>query len=771
MGEWDHELWIVLVDFVGGVVATADLRRKSLLPRAARRSGRHCLFTAPRQLLCLRVSMSTADDVDLWRATPEEWAAHVRDAFTHNPAQCVLPVTADVEGCSLWNYAQGSLGGANGAKCRMCTPAMVRTHAGRVVSNRRRVSTRVCARRRRTKRAACRSRVRRVGTLRMDVVHDDLRRILPPEVFDRAIAVLEEQGVDDAFRVRRELVNYKKVCLNLGRAAAQLDRDLRQLATFFRGSDDQHLDDAGGDEYFVHSARHTELNDHLGQCKGALGVVSDLRQFIKTVCCVPRHPGKSRPAFLRGMPHTLRHLRKFAEGARVVLRETMGEGGRDESRPEDEEVHASAGESRVDEAAGTVEKAGAADEETADGMSHLRRVMAAIDTCGWPAHFGDVIMKVLIAKGAVKALWMHDELNRGGVFFLDFASELRNMLEALTRLPTVEDVVASGTTAGERLRPKVAAAMRTQKHLNLMTGAVAALTDQCPWLTRIAEVPTERLFLAGDDDLAAGTSMFIPRGFTVPLLFDAHRQVADTWRPRMRAQLVAEGWPEHLHTRLGLEAHADKKFVETTCRLCDQGFSSLWVHRSVCVSCEMEERQERCRCPYRTNCASPFCPHARRCFVCDSWSCGECQLIRGDGEDVAALAHDLKPDVVFLDFDRTLCTTRGGGSPLVGSHTVDPDLMSLVCNRPIGSVRIVTRNSYREDIKTFLEREALPKGVPIHTVKKHQSKAEVVCDPAHAMKGVGERPVVLFVDDSVAEHLDPRLVEHGVHRVLFGRAL
>jgi|AntAceMinimDraft_1070359.scaffolds.fasta_scaffold77200_1 hypothetical protein len=36
----------------------------------------------------------------------------------------------------------------------------------------------------------------------------------------------------------------------------------------------------------------------------------------------------------------------------------------------------------------------------------------------------------------------------------------------------------------------------------------------------------------------------------------------------------------------------------------------------------------------------------------------------------------------------------------------------------------------------------------------------------------GERaPVILFVDDSVAEHLDVRLVACGVHRVLFGRAL
>jgi hypothetical protein len=30
----------------------------------------------------------------------------------------------------------------------------------------------------------------------------------------------------------------------------------------------------------------------------------------------------------------------------------------------------------------------------------------------------------------------------------------------------------------------------------------------------------------------------------------------------------------------------------------------------VCIVCELEERQERGRCPYRNNCASPFCPHA-----------------------------------------------------------------------------------------------------------------------------------------------------------------
>jgi len=41
---------------------------------------------------------------------------------------------------------------------------------------------------------ACGSR-----TLLHDVVHADLRRILPPEVFTRAVQVLRATGVDDAF--------------------------------------------------------------------------------------------------------------------------------------------------------------------------------------------------------------------------------------------------------------------------------------------------------------------------------------------------------------------------------------------------------------------------------------------------------------------------------------------------------------------------------------------------------------------------------------------
>jgi hypothetical protein len=72
------------------------------------------------------------------------------------------------------------------------------------------------------------------------------------------------------------------------------------------------------------------------------------------------------------------------------------------------------------------------------------------------------------------------------------------------------------------------------------------------------------------------------------------------------------------------------------------GFAFSFSLRPCSVACELDERVTRGRCPYRAACGSPFCPHAARCFVCDAWSCGECRLTRGDGEDVAELAHDLR---------------------------------------------------------------------------------------------------------------------------------
>ena len=58
-------------------------------------------------------------------------------------------------------------------------------------------------------------------------------------------------------------------------------------------------------------------------------------------------------------------------------------------------------------------------------------------------------------------------------------------------------------------------------------------------------------------------------------------------------------------------------------------------------------------------------------------------------------------------------------------------------------------------------------GIPIHTVKKHQSKATVILDPQWLPPG----GVGLLVEDSLQEHADQQLRDAPhVHRVLFCRA-
>ena len=51
---------------------------------------------------------------------------------------------------------------------------------------------------------------------------------------------------------------------------------------------------------------------------------------------------------------------------------------------------------------------------------------------------------------------------------------------------------------------------------------------------------------------------------------------------------------------------------------------------------------------------------------------------------------DTPGGTLFMDFDRTLCTTKTGSSPLNGRHALDPELMGLACSHP--NVHVVTRN-------------------------------------------------------------------------------
>ncbi len=53
----------------------------------------------------------------------------------------------------------------------------------------------------------------------------------------------------------------------------------------------------------------------------------------------------------------------------------------------------------------------------------------------------------------------------------------------------------------------------------------------------------------------------------------------------------------------------------------------------------------------------------------------------------------MQPDVVFLDFDRTLCATKGGAAPIPGKHAGDADLLALVRRRRAADKKAADSNT------------------------------------------------------------------------------
>ena len=239
---------------------------------------------------------------------------------------------------------------------------------------------------------------------------------------------------------------------------------------------------------------------------------------------------------------------------------------------------------------------------------------------------------------------------------------------------------------------------------------------------------------------------------------------------------------------------------KTECVRCGGQFGTLWIGNGrCCFRCE-EGMRSRLECPVSKRCPSAaFCPHSLRCIACERWSCELCGVVCGDGEDVVATVECTDPHVVFIDFDRTLCTTKSGSSPLRGSHSLDRELWGLVRGGR-WDVRVVTRNSHVDDIKTFMRRFAANEGgdsrggdspggdspggdspggdssfdaIPVHHVGKGVSKGAVIrgaCDEKASVVGSPIRAV--FVDDSAAELLDAEVAGvPGLTRVLFSRVL
>ncbi|CAK0819958.1 unnamed protein product [Prorocentrum cordatum] len=110
---------------------------------------------------------------------------------------------------------------------------------------------------------------------------------LPRTVLD----LLGTLAVREAFRVREELVNYKKVLLHVHQRGLDVERRLAQLASFFH--EERERCDGG---FSRPSERRAKITDARMECKGRCEATYDARLLGKALCGLPRHPSSAAGA-------------------------------------------------------------------------------------------------------------------------------------------------------------------------------------------------------------------------------------------------------------------------------------------------------------------------------------------------------------------------------------------------------------------------------------------------------------------------------------------
>lgn len=105
----------------------------------------------------------------------------------------------------------------------------------------------------------------------MKYIQEDLTALLPPKMAESALRMCESRGdLTNAFELRRNVVNLKKVLLHSWHAAEPLEKELRRLSTFWRY-------DMCFENGFVHAHRYREVCVAHMRCKGATHAAFDGR--------------------------------------------------------------------------------------------------------------------------------------------------------------------------------------------------------------------------------------------------------------------------------------------------------------------------------------------------------------------------------------------------------------------------------------------------------------------------------------------------------------
>ena len=676
------------------------------------------------------------------------------------------------------------------------------------------------------------------------------RDLLYAGVDDASIQALENGPCAEllrAYRVRRELIHYKKVCLHLFEEARKIERELKQATSFFFWDDDDNKEEgARAHLEAIVSLAPSDMNDEVSpldldavktamerhergdSCelldrkvlyvlasgawmyhRGVSKAIHDARDVAKAICMSPRHPdgevNGERPFKLRTLPTSMQ--------VHAAVSKAEREDPFDSSRAQKKErVKDSKDECESD--CNAEKDGGDGDDndnslENAKGSTAMQRILCRVRSeLQWPDEAVEFLSLSIAARGGFKALAIVEELSLYNMHLSKIPDRLEKTLNLYKDAQSgmIDHFADCGLDSNEDV---LSAAVSRHREIHHLRGTLKACRENAKWVEILESLAyntsedggssTSRLFVAGDNAASNNTCAFVPKGFELGSFVASSRELLDRiLMPTMQNVLAFESWPPTTGSRRNRVLAFDEFTIQNAqigkkklqqCLVCCGFFDSRWIRHQLCSICEVikREQSDNTKC-FFVGCkagAEAYCPHFRRCFVCDApHSCDElCRLSRGNGEVATALVETIRPKLLLVDFDRTLASTKSGASPLPKrtsvrhakegySHSIDSELRAaVIAQQAYGESHVVTRNSHKPEIEEFLRMHGLQElAKNIHVVPKKVSKGTYIRETFSNSEN--DPASIIFVDDDIRElSIDTWLrTSPHVHRILFVRA-
>mmetsp|Transcript_29998 Transcript_29998/g.47659 ORF Transcript_29998/g.47659 Transcript_29998/m.47659 type:complete len:497 (+) Transcript_29998:165-1655(+) len=451
------------------------------------------------------------------------------------------------------------------------------------------------------------------------------------EELAREIEHVVVDRVADALGLRENLVNLKKVYKILYLNCLSLEQNLGRFTSLFfvEGKGwlqkmERELLAPGEKTTDVFAQLYVDASKAFQRSKGLSNVLHDARVCVKNICCVPRHPYKASKPAIQDIPHTFHSCRPLKE-FKARFPEFTDEAAKYEGEICTEKLN----------------------DELNDGdercIAVLDDVVSGIQTkLDLEKETAIYIKKVFIARGIAKAFRIEIETER-------LIRALGQAIEQHTRVLRCADRI---------IESDFLLTIPVSRFQLVSVGIVTVFKDLKRWLEKIMKNPRQRFFGASDMDASCG--LVLPEGFDSEAkeMYQDLKTFIDEKTPVLQSRMASK---EEVYERIQ---------GKHKCKRCQVGYARPWIGEStLCYYCEQQARDEAkllllakplqpgelLKCALGIRCGKKLapkfktmCPHSLRCFVCDNWTCEQCQVEKCDGEAALELINDLQPNMLFF---------------------------------------------------------------------------------------------------------------------------